>query len=244
MQTRTVLISGASRGIGRAIAIEFGRHGYQVIINCHKSESELMVTQALVAETGAKCYAILGDVSDYECVAKMLMEIQHRFPRIDVLINNAGVAHYGLFTDTSPSEWQRLFQINLFSAYNLCHLIVPQMIQQHAGNIINISSIWGTQGASCEVAYSASKAGLNGFTKALAKELAPSNIRVNALICGAIDTQMNAHLEEEALDAFTAEIPMGRFGTPEEIAKFALFIASDNASYITGQLLPIDGGLF
>lgn len=244
MQTKTVFISGASRGIGRAIAIEFGRHGYQVIINCHKSESDLLVTQSLVEATDAKCYPILGDVSDYERVEKMLLEIQQHFPNIDVLVNNAGVAHYSLFTDTSPSEWQRLFQINLFSAYNLCHLIVPHMIRQHAGNIINISSIWGTQGASCEVAYSATKAGLNGFTKALAKELAPSNIRVNALICGAVDTQMNAHLESDELEAFTAEIPMGRFGTPEEIAQFALFIASDNASYITGQLLPIDGGLF
>ena len=161
---------------------------------------------------------------------------------LDVLVNNAGISHFGLLSDMSDEEWQTVMDTNLSSAFYCCREAIPYMISKKQGRIINISSMWGVAGASCEAAYSASKAGLNGLTQSLAKELAPSNIQVNAIACGVIDTEMNARLNEEEQNALKEEIPAGRFGTPEEVAKLALLLAEAPA-YLTGQIIRMDGGL-
>ena len=171
----------------------------------------------------------------------MISETIARFHHIDVLVNNAGISYIGLLTDMSPDDWQRIVNTNLTSVFNSCRLAVPGMVHEHSGTIINISSVWGCCGASCEVAYSATKGGINAFTQALAKELAPSNIQVNAVACGAIDTEMNAFLSEADRIALTDEIPSGRFGRPEEVAELVLDLAQKH-SYLTGQIIRLDGG--
>ena len=174
-------------------------------------------------------------------MASLLNDTIHHFHHIDVLVNNAGISYIGLLTDMSSEDWQNILSTNLTSVFNSCRLTVPGMVHRHSGKIINISSVWGCCGASCEVAYSATKGGINAFTQALAKELAPSNIQVNAIACGAIDTEMNAFLSEEDRQALTDEIPSGRFGRPEEVAELVLDL-SENHHYMTGQIIRLDGG--
>ena len=171
----------------------------------------------------------------------MVQDILDHFGRIDVLVNNAGIAHVGLFQDMTPGEWRNVLGTNLDSVYNCCHAVLPGMILRHSGRIINISSVWGVSGASCEVAYSASKGGMNALTRALAKELAPSGIAVNAIACGAIDTDMNSCFTDEEKADIAAEIPAGRFGRPEEVADLALSLA-EGTDYLTGQVINLDGG--
>lgn len=240
---KTVLVTGSSRGIGRAIALAFGRAGYRVVLNASKSAAQLEEVRALLESEGIPVLAILADVSDYDACCGLFRQIEEAFGAVDVLVNNAGISHIGLFTDMTPAEWRRILAVNLESAFHCTHLAVPAMVRKKAGVILNISSIWGEVGASCEAVYSATKGGLNAFTKAMAKELGPSHIRVNAISCGVIDTEMNACFSEEERQALTEEIPLMRFGTPEEVGALAVFLASENAAFLTGKILTLDGGM-
>lgn len=239
---KTVLITGASRGIGRAAAHAFARAGYNLIITCLKSADELTVLKKELEQSRpVDVLPFVGDVSSAPDMEALFEAANNRFGGVDVLINNAGISHIGLLSDMSLEDWNRMVGINLTSVFLSCKLALPHMIHQKSGKIINISSVWGVAGASCEVAYSACKGGVNAFTKALAKELAPSNIQVNAIACGVIDTQMNACFTEEERLALMDEIPAGRFGTPEEVAALALQLAEGN-DYLTGQVIVLDGG--
>ena len=239
---KTVLITGASRGIGRAIATAFAKSNYNLVITCSKSELELLSLQEeLQTKYQVDVLASIGDVADYEYVDRLFAHIRERFHGVDVLVNNAGISYVGLLTDMTIEEWNHILGVNLTSVFSTCKLAIPYMLSRKAGKIINISSVWGNVGASCEVAYSACKGGMNAFTKGLAKELAPSNIHVNAIACGCIDTQMNACFSEEDRAALAEEIPTGRFGAPEEVASLALSLAEGN-SYLTGQVITLDGG--
>lgn len=232
------LISGASRGIGKAIAETFATAGYDLFLTCSKTLNELEAFgQQLSEKYNISCRTFQADMGNAEEVKALFTHIGS----LDVLVNNAGISHIGLLTDMSVEEWQRVMAVNLNSCFYTSKYAIPLMLQKHAGKIINISSVWGNMGASMEVAYSASKGGMNAFTKALAKELAPSNIQVNAIACGVIDTAMNAGFSEEEIGALTAEIPADRLGSPEEVAKLVLQTAQAPA-YMTGQIITIDGG--
>ena len=243
LQGKTVFITGSSRGIGQAIAFAFGEMGCNIVLNASKSMEALLDTEEQLKSAQIPALSLLGDVSKYDTCKELFRRIEAVFGTVDILINNAGISHIGLFTDMLPTEWQRIIDVNLYSAFNCTHLAVSAMVRKKSGSIINISSIWGQSGASCEAVYSASKGGLNSFTKAMAKELGPSGIRVNAIACGVIETQMNACFDAEERQALTEEIPLCRFGTPEEVAKLALFLADDTSSYLTGQIITLDGGM-
>lgn len=240
MQRKTVLVTGSSRGIGKAIAILFAKKGYRVIINCAHRSEELHQAKKEIESFGVPCLSYVGDMGNYGAAAELFTQIKKEFSSIDVLVNNAGISHIGLFTDMSPDDWNHILTANLTSVFNCCHLAIPGMVARKSGKIINISSVWGSVGASCEVAYSATKGGINAFTKALAKELAPSNIQVNAVACGAIDTEMNKCFSEEDLTLLIEEIPANRMGKPEEVAKFVYQLANGN-DYLNGQVIHFDG---
>ncbi len=242
MNKPTVLVTGASRGIGRAIALAFAERGYHIYLNCRKSATEIeSVASEIRSLPGASCDVYVGDVGDSAFVKEMFARIEQTSGALDVLVNNAGIAHIGLLSDMSDAEWNRIVQTNLSSVFYCCRSAVPGMVSKKAGKIVNISSMWGTSGASCEVAYSATKSGVHGLTRALAKELAPSNIQVNAIACGCIDTSMNAQLDREERLALETEIPAGRFGTPQEVADMVIQLV-ESPSYLTGQILGFDGG--
>lgn len=239
---KTVLITGASRGIGRAIAHTFAKAGYRLVITCSKSENELLAFAGILrSQYNSSVLTSVGDIGDYYYVTQLFNDIKKHFGGVDIVINNAGIAYIGLLTDMSIDDWMRMVNTNLTSVFSICKHAVPYMVANQCGKIINISSVWGTVGASCEVAYSACKGGMNTFTKALAKELAPSNIQVNAIACGCIDTQMNACFSEEDISALNEEIPAGRFGLPEEVADLVLDLAQKH-NYLTGQIITLDGG--
>lgn len=239
---KTVLVTGASRGIGRSIACTFAAAGCRTVITCFRSRSELLtLKQELEAAFRTPVLASVGDISDFSYVEQLFSEISAAFGGVDILINNAGISHIGLLGDMDIDDWNRILGTNLTSVFSTCKLALPYMIQHKCGKIINISSVWGSVGASCEVAYSACKGGMNAFTKALARELAPSNIQVNAIACGVIDTRMNLCFSEEERLALTEDIPSGRFGTPEEVAALALQLCTGN-DYLTGQIIALDGG--
>ena len=209
---------------------------------CSKSANELFaLKQSLEELYHVTVLASVGNIGDSAYVCRLFDEIKDLFGGVDVVINNAGISHIGLLTDTTFEKWNSLIQTNLSATFYTSKLSIPYMLSKHAGKIINISSVWGTVGASCEVAYSASKGGLNAFTKALAKELAPSNIQVNAIACGCIDTAMNQCFSTEERASLEEEIPAGRFGTPEEVAELTYSLAS-NHNYLTGQVITLDGG--
>ena len=236
--TPLALVTGASRGIGRAIAETLAGAGYDLVLTCSRTLPELSgLANSLEKKYGIHCTAQMADASDPVAMDQLFASLDH----LDVLVNNAGISFIGLLTDMSVEEWQRVINTNLSSCFYTSRLAIPLMLQKHSGRIINISSMWGTVGASCEVAYSATKSGLNGLTRALAKELAPSNIQVNAIACGVIDTVMNDLLDAEEKAALAEEIPAGRFGTPEEVALLAWQLANAPA-YLTGQILGMDGG--
>lgn len=238
---KTVLVTGSSRGIGKAIAIKYAKEGYNVVINGSSRRETLLQTMSDIEEYKVACMAYIGDMGSYEKVKEMFLMIKEQFGHIDVLVNNAGISYIGLLTDMSFEDWNRIITSNLTSVYNCCSLAIPDMVREKSGKIINISSVWGNVGASCEVAYSASKGGMNAFTKALAKELAPSNIQVNAIACGAIDTEMNHFLTDEELLQLSNEIPTGRLGNVEEVADL-VYQLSQNNNYLTGQVIGLDGG--
>ena len=238
---RTILITGASSGIGASTAIAFAKPNNRLILVSRKNREGLKKIEDEGRERGAEVLSILADVSDYEACKLLVQQAVERFGTIDLLANDAGVSHIGLFQDMTPDEWQRVMNVNIGSVMNLCHLVIPSMVHRHHGRIINISSVWGNVGASCEAVYSASKGAINSFTKALAKELAPSNIQVNAIAFGAIETPMNAWLSKEEAEALADEIPAGREGTKEEAAQMICMVA-DAPDYLTGQILTMDGG--
>lgn len=241
MARKTVLVTGASRGIGKAVAVKFAKKGYNVAINCIHSEERLLQTKKELESYQISCLAQMGDMGDIEQCKELFTQIRRQFGSLDVLVNNAGISYIGLLQDMSSEAWDRLLRTNLTSVFNCCKLAIPMMLEKKQGKIVNISSVWGVCGASCEAAYSATKGGINALTKALAKELAPSNIQVNAVACGAIDTEMNQFLEEDELIALIDEIPAGRLGKAEEVADLVYHLGYKN-SYLTGQIIGLDGG--
>lgn len=238
---KTVLITGSSRGIGKAIAVKFAEEGYRVAINCKKSLQELEAAKNELLSYNVPVLAKAGDAGSYEFAKEFITEVKNTLGSVDILINNAGISHYGLLSDLTPKEWNDMITSNLTSAYNFSSLVIPEMVRAGSGHILNISSVWGNVGASMEVAYSAGKGGLNSFTKALAKELAPSGISVNALSCGAIDTKMNELFTAEEISALVDEIPASRLGKPEEVAELA-YMLCNCTTYLTGQIITLDGG--
>ena len=239
----TVVVTGGSRGIGKSVTEAFAAAGYRVALIYASRRKEAEKTAESLRERGTDAVAYLCDVSDAGQVRRVSDEITQRFGRIDVLVNNAGIAQIKLFTDTDENDWNRIMGVNAGGIYNMCRAIVPQMISRKNGRIINMSSMWGISGASCEVIYSASKAAVIGFTKALAKETAPSGIRVNCIAPGFIMTEMNRNFSDEDLRLILEDIPLGIFGKPEHIADAVSFLASEKAEYITGQILAVNGGM-
>ncbi len=238
---KTVLITGASRGIGSAISIKFAKEGYDMCIISKSGGENMDKMVSILSGYGVKVYPYTCDVSDNAAVSTCIDDAREKLGTISYVINNAGISYTGLLQDMSYDEFDLIIRTNLYSVFNTTSKLIPDMISKKEGSIVNISSIWGSHGASCEVAYCASKSGIDGYTRALAKELAPSNIRVNAVAPGVIDTDMNSHLSPEELAALTEEIPAGRLGTPKDIADVVFDIAT-NHPYMTGQVITVDGG--
>ena len=239
---RTAFVTGASRGIGRAIARVLAYEGYAVGVNYLKErEKAEELVQTLRAE-GFSAVAVQADVSDKVAVTAAIRAVEMEFGPVELLVNNAGISQQDLFQYTDETLWRRLFAVNVDGAYNTIQAVLPHMISRQRGAIINISSMWGLRGASCEVGYSATKAAVIGLTRSLAMELAPSHIRVNCVAPGVIRTDMVEKLGQETIDFLCEETPLGRLGTPEDIAQAVAFLASDKASFITGQVLTADGG--
>ena len=239
---KIALITGASRGIGAALARVFAQNGYHLALCCHKSDAQLnALANELSKQYHIEICTFTGDVGDYAFVEQMVNKTLEKFSKIDVLVNNAGISYIGLLTDMQIEDWNHIVATNLTSVFSTCRCCVPSMVSQKSGKIISISSVWGNVGASCEVAYSACKGGINSFTRALGKELAPSNIQVNAIACGVIDTRMNACFDAEERSELENEIPAGRFAAPSEVADFVQQLI-DAPSYLTGQIISFDGG--
>lgn len=235
------LITGASRGIGRAIAQEFAQNGHNIVIISKNSYQDLIDTQNLCIQYGVDCIPHKCDVADYSELVLLKDYLNSLNININIIVNNAGISYFGLIQDMDVSDWHNIINTNLSSVFYTCNLFVQDMINNKNGCIINISSVWGNVGASCEVAYSASKGGVNAFTKALAKELAPSHIKVNAVACGAINTSMNNRLNSEEKEALEEEIPFGRMGLDSEVSDLVYNIYKSPA-YMTGQIITVDGG--
>lgn len=238
---KTVLVTGSARGIGKAVALKYASCGYDVVINCARSVEKMEEVKKQIEAMGVRCLAVQADVGKKEDCIRLFTEIEKHFGSVDVLVNNAGISIIGLLQDMEFEEWDRLIASNLSSVFHCAKLAIPAMVRNHSGKIINISSVWGVCGASCEAAYSASKGGVGALTMALAKELAPSNIQVNAIACGAIDTEMNQFLSEEEHEALLEEIPAGRMGKPEEAAEM-VWQLTNAPEYLTGQVIKFDGG--
>ena len=232
-----VLVTGGSRGIGEAICRKFAEEGYAVAVNYQNSDEK---AKALAEEIGGKAYK--ADVSDYEEVSAMFDKVEREMGKVDVLINNAAISIVGVFQDLSDDEWERIFGINVKGVFNCSKRALSGMLNKQKGSIVNISSIWGVTGGSCECHYSATKAAVIGYTKSMAKELGPSGIRVNCVAPGACDTDMNSHLTEEDWQEILDETPLCKTGEPSEIAEAVYFLASEKASYITGAVLNANGG--
>lgn len=239
---KVMLITGASRGIGASVAYESAMAGYFVVINYNKSETEAILLSEKIIKDGGECKIVKADISDSSQVKTLCAEALSYSGKIDVLVNNAGISSFSLFTDITDKLWDDTFDINVKGNFYVTRAVVPHMVREKNGKIINISSIWGICGSSCEVHYSASKAAVIGMTKSLAKELGPSNITVNCIAPGVIDTEMNSALSDEDIKSLCDETPLERIGKPWEIARSVLFLASDDAAFITGQVLSPNGG--
>ena len=239
---RTALVTGSSRGIGRAVALKLARQGWNVCVNyLHQQSSALEVVRQIEA-MGVHAVAIQADVADRSAVEAMVQQAKAGLGSISLLVSNAGIAPYGLFQDMTDADWERTLAVNLTGARNAALAVLPHMLSEKQGCIINISSIWGLRGASCEVAYACSKAAIIGLTRSLALELAPSGIRVNCVAPGCIDTDMVRALGSETRRMLVEETPLGRLGTPEDIAHAVAFFAEESSSFLTGQVLTADGG--
>lgn len=241
---KTVVITGASGGIGQALARAFAKEGWPLALNCRTSiETLKTLCRELNDAYGISCLPFPANVGSSQDVSQMFHKINETLPPVEILINNAGITHFGLLGDMPETAWEEVMSTNLDSLFYCSKAVIPAMVREKKGRIINICSVWGERGASYETAYSASKGGMIGFTKALAKELAPSGIAVNAIAPGVVDTPINSHLAQEDLCALKEEIPAGRFATPEEVAETALFLATSPV-YLTGQIIGINGGWF
>lgn len=237
---RIAIVTGASRGIGREIAKCLARENIKVIANYNKSEEKAIELKEELKKENIEIDIVKADVSKRVDAKKLVNYAIERYGKIDILINNAGISEYKIFTDETDEDWNRVINTNLYSAFAMSQEVIPNMVHNKSGCIINISSIWGMVGSSLEVLYSISKAGMDGLTKALAKELGPSNIRVNSVAPGAIDTDMNADLSEAELKELEEDTPLGRIGKPEDIAKCVKWLVGD--TFTTGQVISINGG--
>lgn len=236
--TKNVFITGASRGIGKAIAHAFAKEGYHLYLLCKNNLASMQeFASSLEKDYGVQTHCYATDLADSQALESLLDTL----PAMDVVVNNAGISYVGLLTDMTILDWNQIINTNLTSAFVICRKFLPDMINRRSGHIINISSVWGNVGASMEVAYSTSKGGINSFTKSLAKEVAPSQVQVNAIACGLIDTDMNACFSEEDLENVVAEIPADRMGRPEEVASLCLQLVQA-PGYLTGQIIALDGG--
>ncbi|MFC3746360.1 elongation factor P 5-aminopentanone reductase [Paenibacillus sp. GCM10012306] len=238
----TVLITGGSGGIGGAIAERFASVGMNIVIHYMNSHEAANDVARRCMALGARVMTVTADVKNRSQLLRMAERLESSGLQPDILVNNAGKAHYGMLADLSEDEWDEIMAVNLKGTFLCSQIFMPYMVSQRFGRIINVSSVWGISGASCEVAYSASKGGVNAFTKALAKELAPSGVTVNAVAPGAVNTAMLANLEEEDLRMLEEEIPAGRLGAPDEIASLVYFLALPESGYITGQVISPNGG--
>ena len=237
---KSVIITGATRGIGLALARFYADKGYCLMLNGGHNEEALAAVEKELS-TKTQVITCLGSVAEEKTAATIVQKTLDTFGQIDLLINNAGIAHIGLLSDMSSEEWHTLMGTNLDSVFYMSKAVIPHMVHCHSGKILNVSSVWGEVGASCEAAYSATKSGIHGLTKALAKELAPSNIQVNAISCGVIDTAMNHCFSPEEMNALREEIPADRLGQPQEVGQLVLQLIQSPA-YLTGQILTLDGG--
>lgn len=237
------LITGASGGIGAAIARSFAQAGYGVAIHAHRNVDKLHALAQELSNLSVPVLEVCADLSDPMQAKNMVDNVLENFCQLDILVCCSGLSHVGLVTDIDPQQWRTLFGVNVDGMHYCCQAVLPHMVHRKEGCIITVSSMWGQVGASCEVAYSATKGAVIAYTKALAQEVGPSNIRVNCIAPGVIATEMNAHLSSEDLAALADETPLGRIGTPEECAACALFLASEGASFVTGQVLAPNGGL-
>ena len=240
--SQTVIVTGASKGIGAATAILFARKGYNVVINYNNSYESANLLARSLTEQGFSVTAIKANVANRLETDILIKETVYKYGKVDVLVNNAGISHINTITETEEFDSDKIFDVNLKGVYNCCRSVVPVMVNQKSGKIINIASMWGEVGASCEVAYSAAKAGVIGLTKALAKELALSGINVNAVSPGLIETGMNSNINVDDLAEFVNDIPLQRMGSADEIADAVFFLASEHSDYITGQILGVNGG--
>ena len=242
MKKKIALVTGASGGIGSACARELAKKGYTVLAHANSNLSAAEQLCAALCEMGLDAHALCCDLSDSAAVTAMCDEILRVHHRVDALVLCAGVSHTGLLTDMTDAQWHRVMDINVSGSFYLIRALAPQMVSRRDGAIVTISSMWGRSGASCEAAYSASKAAIIGLTQALAKELGPSGVRVNCIAPGVIDTKMMDEHSEETKQILADETPLGRLGTGEDVAKAAAFLLSSDASFITGQTLGVDGG--
>lgn len=240
---KCALITGASGGIGSEIALRLAEDGFNIAACYCSDENGIAELEKKLKQTDAEYRLYKADVSDYNRIKEVFAHAAETFGGVSVLVNNAGISQQKLFTDITQEEFDRITDVNFKGVFNCCQCAVPFMVREKAGKIINISSMWGVYGASCETVYSATKAAVIGLTKALARELAPSNIQVNCVAPGAIDTKMNNNLTAEDKAAFAADIPMGRFGTAKEIAGVVSFLAGKDSDYVTAQVITADGGL-
>ncbi len=240
--SKVALVTGAGRGIGRAVAQTLAADGWQVAVNFCRNEQAAVDTCREIAAAGGVAVPFQADVADAAQVAAMFRRVRQELGAPALLVNNAGVAHFGLLQEMTTAKWRRLMAVNLDGAFFCCREALPDMLHAKSGCIVNIASMWGQAGASCEAAYSASKGGLIAFTKALAREVGPSGVRINCVAPGVIDTEMNARLSQADMAALAEETPLGRIGSPEEVAAAVRFLASDEASFITGEILGVTGG--
>ncbi len=239
----TILVTGSSRGIGRAVAERFAREGHRVALHCHERRAEADALCASLAAGGCSVMAVQGDVADEADVDRLFAQVRERFGPVDVLVNNAGIAPpEQLLTDCTAALWDRVFAVNVRGAFLCCRAALPDMIRKKRGSIVNVSSVWGVVGGSCETPYSASKAALIGLTRALAKEVGPSGVRVNCVAPGYIETEMNAALTDAEREAIRQDTPLQLLGTPEDAAAAIAFLALDEGRFLTGQVLGCDGG--
>jgi 3-oxoacyl-[acyl-carrier protein] reductase len=241
--SKTVLITGASRGIGAETARRFAREGCRVAVNYHASEEQALALCREITAAGGEAIPVRADVSDPEQVAKMVDSVLENFCQLDILVCNAGVSCQKLLGDMTTEEWRRLMSVDLDSVFYCCRAVLPHMIHRKSGKIITISSMWGVTGGSCEAAYSAAKAGVIGLTRALAKELGPSGITVNCVAPGVIATEMNQNLGPQDLAALAEETPLGRIGTPADVAAAVAFLACADGDFLTGQVIQPNGGI-